>query len=153
MILFLGSLGIVCHTTPVLCHFVCFLSWLHQQGFQDVDWFEVHRYVIRLENPCQLFRQLTNVGQTCGMLSSVGFSGVDILFIPPWLHGVDNPRFVAVYFQDLMCSTCLVLSSSSDIKRSALCKRVLIVCVLMDGLIPVQILVCMCHFLIDLHLC
>ena len=35
------------------------------------------------------------------MLSSVGFSGVYILFVPPWLYGVKNPRFAAVHFQHL----------------------------------------------------
>ena len=71
---------------------------MHQQGPQSVDGFVVHWYVIGLENPCQLFRQLTNVGKTYGMMSSVGFSGVDILFVSPWLHDlhrVENPRFVA----------------------------------------------------------
>jgi len=32
------------------------------------------------------------------MLSSVGFSGVSLLFISHWLHGVENPRFVAIHF-------------------------------------------------------
>ena len=41
-------------------------------------------YVTGLENSCQLFRQLTNVGETYGMLSSVGFSGVDICYVSPW---------------------------------------------------------------------
>jgi len=31
------------------------------------------------------------LGKTYGMLSSVGFSGVDLLFVSLWLH---NPRFV-----------------------------------------------------------
>ena len=34
------------------------------QGPQGVDGSVVHWYVTRLENPCQLFRQLTNVGDT-----------------------------------------------------------------------------------------
>ena len=42
------------------------------------------------------------VGQTCGMLSSVGFFGVNVLMISLWLHGVKNPRFVAFHFQDLL---------------------------------------------------
>ena len=35
------------------------------------------------------------------MLSSVGFSGVDVLLISPWFHGVENPSFVACHFQDV----------------------------------------------------
>ena len=35
------------------------------------------------------------------MLSSVGFSGVDVLLICPWFHGVENPSFVACHFQDV----------------------------------------------------
>ena len=46
------------------------------------------------------------------MLSSVGFSGVDVLFTSPWLHGVENPTFVAVHFQDiLMYSTSVFVST------------------------------------------
>ena len=56
---------------------------MQPQGFQGVDWFDVHRYVLRFENPSKLFPQLTSVGETYGMLSCVGFSAVDIFFIPP----------------------------------------------------------------------
>jgi len=35
------------------------------------------------------------------MLSSVGFSGVDILFSSFWLYGVENAKFVVINFQDL----------------------------------------------------
>ena len=45
------------------------------------------------------FRQSNNVGQTYGV--SVGFSGVDLLLISLWLHGVENPRFVTIHLQDL----------------------------------------------------
>ena len=53
----------------------------------------VHWYVIGFENPCQLFRQVTNVGETYGMLSSVGFSGVYILYFSPCLYGVKTQGF------------------------------------------------------------
>ena len=38
---------------------------------------------------------------TYGMLSSVGFSAVYILFVSPWLYGVKNPRFVAIQSEQL----------------------------------------------------
>ena len=74
---------------------------MHQEGSQDFDRFVVHWYIVKLENPCQLFRQLTNVRQTHSMLSSVGFSHVDVLFISLWLHGVENPRFVIFVYTNL----------------------------------------------------
>ena len=83
---------------PTLCLFVCCVFWVHQQGSQGVDRFVVHCHVIGLESSCQLFWQHTNVGQTYGMLSSVSFSDVDLLFMSPWLHGVDNPRFSSCSF-------------------------------------------------------
>ena len=79
------------HTLPLL------IFRVHQQGSQGVDGFVVHWYVIGFENPYQLFRQLTNVGETYAMLSSVCFSGVYILFVSPWLYGVKYPRFVACH--------------------------------------------------------
>ena len=85
------SPGIGCHTT--LCRFVCFVFRGHWQGPQGVDVFVVHWYVIGFENPSQLIRQLTNVGDTHGMLSSVDFSGVYILFVSPWLYGVKIQGF------------------------------------------------------------
>ena len=58
------------------------------------------------------------------MLSYIGLSGVYICFFSPWLHGTKNPLFVAVHYRTfLMFSTSLVLSSSSDVKLSVLCKR------------------------------
>ena len=62
---------------PTLCRFVHFVFRMHQQGPQNVDRFVVQWHVVGHENPCQLFRQLANVGQTYNMLSSVGLSGVD----------------------------------------------------------------------------
>ena len=63
-----------------LCRFVCFVFWVHQQG--GGDWFEVLRYVIRLEHPCQLSRQLTNVGRpTLRDFVIFSLSRVDILLI------------------------------------------------------------------------
>ena len=94
-----------------------------------VDW-----YVLELESLCQLFRQLTNVGQTYGMLSSGGFSGVDVLLISFWLHGVENPRFVAGHFQDVVRTY-----PPSLIPNFLLFARVSpphSVCVLTSGLIP-----------------
>ena len=78
------------HTLP-LCLSV-FL--VHQHS--SVDRFVVHWYVVGLENRCQLFRKLTNTGQTYGVLPSVGVSGVDVFLISLSLHGVENHRFVAV---------------------------------------------------------
>ena len=49
-------------------------------------WYTGTVYVIGLENPCQLFQQLTNVGETYGIFSSAGFSGVDVLLISLWLN-------------------------------------------------------------------
>ena len=55
-----------------------------------------HWYITGLEYPCQLFRQLSNVWDTYGMLSSVGFSGVDNLFVSPWLHCI-NLRLIMTW--------------------------------------------------------
>ena len=117
------ALDVLYHTTR--CRFVCLVFRVHQQGPQGVDKFVVHWYIIGFENHCQLFRQGTNVGETYGILYYVGFYCVYILFVSPWMYGVKNPRFVAVQFQDhFMCSASLVLPSSSDVTRSALCKKV-----------------------------
>ena len=89
MLVVVRALDVIYH--PTLCHFVCFVFRVHQQGYQGVDRFVVHWYVVGLEHPCLLFRQLTNVRQTYDMLSSVGFSGVDVLLISYWLVGVENP--------------------------------------------------------------
>ena len=68
-----------CHIPHHTFRFVCFVFRVHQQGPQSVDRFMVCWYVVGLENPCQLFKHLTNVGHTYhvtyDMLSSVGFSG------------------------------------------------------------------------------
>ena len=92
--------GIGCHIPPTLCLFICFVFRVHQHRPHSCDRFLVDWYVLGLENPCQLFRQPTNVGQTYGMLSSGGFSGIDVLLISSKLHGVENPRFI--HFQDLV---------------------------------------------------
>ena len=59
------ALGVVDH--PILCHCDCFVFRVHQQVPQGVDRFGAV-YVVGLKNPRQLFRQLTNVGQTCCFL-------------------------------------------------------------------------------------
>ena len=55
-------------------HFAVFLFfWMHWQGSQGVDRFMVHWYVVALENPCQLFSKLNNVGQTYAIYIYVVF--------------------------------------------------------------------------------
>ena len=77
------------------------------------------------------------------MLSSVSFSGVDVLLIFPLFYGVENPRFVAVHFQDRFDVLHLIGLMWSYppylIPNFLLFARVfspLIICVLKGGLIP-----------------
>ena len=53
------SLGIECHIPPYTLP-LFFVFCMHWQGSQGVDRFVVHWGVIALQNPCQLFCQLTN---------------------------------------------------------------------------------------------
>ena len=86
-----------------------------------------------------MFRQLTNVGQTYGMLSSIDFSGVDLRCNSPWLHGIGNPGFVTVHFQALFDVFHLfgLILNSPLIQNCVTFVRVCAprtVCVLMGGL-------------------
>ena len=44
-----------------LCRFVCLVLRVYQQGPQGVDGFVIHWYIIGFENPCKLFRHITNI--------------------------------------------------------------------------------------------
>ena len=90
------------YTTPHFAAFNCFVFRVHQQGPQGSRYWQFCGTLdLKILSNCS--DSLLNVGLTYGMLSSAGFSGVDILFIYIWLLGVQNPRFVAIHLWDLFC--------------------------------------------------